>query len=257
MAELKTGLAKLREPFDPKLISKLPKPTKAQTDAVKADYKAGARCQQCGTWHHPAVVHLDYVGHAALTDRLLDADPEWNWEPVKTNEDGTPALDKDGGMWIRLTVCGVTRLGYGDAQDKTGSNAVKERIGDALRNAAMRFGAALDLWSKVDLHFDEHEPKPENKHTPVNASMHGVVIPDNIMEELRFLAAELVDLVEAKGNPSAARDLLDSTRVSEDELPVSGDYLLALSQILLPNSKTRAALKAEKKRRSLAAGAGV
>lgn len=100
------------------------------------------------------------------------------------------------------------------------------------------------------------KPKVENKHTPVNASMQGVVIPDNIMEELRFLAAELVDLVEAKGNPSAARDLLDSTRVSEDELPVSGDYLLALSQILLPNSKTRAALKAEKKRRSLADGAG-
>lgn len=157
MTDMKTGLAKLREPFDPKLISKLPKPTKTQTDAVKADYKAGVRCTACGTWHHPAVVHLDYVGHAALTDRLLDADPEWNWEPVKTNDDGTPALDANGGMWIKLTVCGVTRLGYGDAQDKTGANAVKERIGDALRNAAMRFGAALDLWSKVDLHFDEHD----------------------------------------------------------------------------------------------------
>lgn len=164
MVELKTGLAKLREPFDPKLISKLPKPTKAQTDAVKTDYKNGIRCQQCGTWHHKDVAHLDYVGHAALTDRLLDADPEWNWEPVKTNDDGTPALDKDSGMWIKLTVCGVTRLGYGDAQDKTGANAVKERIGDALRNAAMRFGAALDLWSKVDIHFDEHEDmKPVKK----------------------------------------------------------------------------------------------
>jgi uncharacterized protein YjbJ (UPF0337 family) len=29
---------------------------------------------------------------------------------------------------------------------------MKERIGDALRNAAMRFGAALDLWHKGDLH---------------------------------------------------------------------------------------------------------
>jgi hypothetical protein len=28
---------------------------------------------------------------------------------------------------------------------------VKEAIGDALRNAAMRFGAALDLWAKSDL----------------------------------------------------------------------------------------------------------
>ena len=31
---------------------------------------------------------------------------------------------------------------------------MKERIGDALRNAAMRFGAALDLWHKGDLHAD-------------------------------------------------------------------------------------------------------
>jgi hypothetical protein len=53
-------------------------------------------------------------------------------------------------LWIRLTICGVTRLGYGDSQGKRGGNAVKEAIGDALRNAGMRFGAALDLWHKGD-----------------------------------------------------------------------------------------------------------
>ena len=38
----------------------------------------------------------------------------------------------------------------------------KEVIGDALRNAAMRFGAALDLWHKGQLHADEDEDeKPE------------------------------------------------------------------------------------------------
>ncbi len=254
--EKKTGLALLREPFLPHQISKLPKPTKAQTDAVKADFKKGVRCALCGAWHHPDVIHLDYVGHAALTDRLLDADPAWNWDYVAVGPDGNPVFDKDGGMWIKLTVCGVTRLGYGDAQDKTGGNATKERIGDALRNAAMRFGAALDLWHKGDLHVED-EPKEKNKHAPVNAAMEGVVIPEKIMEELRFLASELVDLVEAKNDPSKARDLLDSTRLTEDELPVDGDYMLALWQILAPNSKTRSALNAEKKRRSLAAGAGV
>jgi hypothetical protein len=35
---------------------------------------------------------------------------------------------------------------------------MKERIGDALRNAGMRFGAALELWHKGDLHIDEGEP---------------------------------------------------------------------------------------------------
>lgn len=155
----------MRTQFPPHQISKLPKPTKAQTDEVKSDYKAGVRCTVCGGWHHPKVVHLDYVGHAALTDRLLDVDPDWNWEPFALDSNGLPAIDKDGGLWIRLTIKGVTRPGYGDAQGKTGGDAMKERIGDALRNAAMRFGAALDLWHKGDLHIDE--PEKEQKEPTI------------------------------------------------------------------------------------------
>lgn len=156
----KVGLDLLREPFAANQISKLPKPTKRQTDEVKADFKAGTRCDICGGWHHPNVVHLDYVGHAALTDRLLDCDPEWNWAPVAIAEDETPKFDAVNGMWIRLTVCNVARLGYGFPDGKVGGNAIKEVIGDALRNAAMRFGAALDLWHKGDLHVDDDD---ENK----------------------------------------------------------------------------------------------
>jgi len=153
MAELK--FTTMRDPIPPRLINKLPKPTKQQTDEVKADYKKGVRCDICGGWHHPKVVHLDYFGHAALTSMLLDVDPNWTWEPLALGQDGLPVIDKDGGMWIKLTVLGVTRLGYGDAQGKTGGDAMKERIGDALRNAAMRFGAALELWHKGDLHGEE------------------------------------------------------------------------------------------------------
>lgn len=152
----------MRAPFEPNQISKLPKPTKRQTDEVKADFSKGIRCDLCGGWHHPKVVHLDYVGHAALTDRLLDCDPNWNWEPVAFDERGSPAVDANGGMWIRLTVCDQTRLGYGSADGKRGGDAVKELIGDALRNAAMRFGAALDLWHKGDLHGDD-EPDQGQK----------------------------------------------------------------------------------------------
>lgn len=167
------GLALLREPFPDHQISKLPKPTAQQTADVKADFKKGIRCGICGAWHHKDVVHLDYVGHAALTDRLLDCDPAWSWEPVAFNDQGSPLMEKDGGLWIRLTVCGVTRLGYGNPDGKTGGNAVKETIGDALRNAAMRFGAALDLWHKGDLHADDDLPAPksqpiiEDRHTPM------------------------------------------------------------------------------------------
>lgn len=151
------GLKKLREPFESHQINKLPKPYKKESEKGK--------CRECGGWHGLPAVHLDYVGHAALTDRLLEVDPEWTWEPVAFDEQGLPRFDANGGLWIRLTVCGVTRLGYGDAQGKRGGDAVKEAIGDALRNAGMRFGAALDLWHKGDLRDAQEqrgtEPDPE------------------------------------------------------------------------------------------------
>lgn len=148
--EKPTGLALLREPFPEHQISKLAKETRAQIDERKSNKNCIVwNCPVCGGHHHQKAVHLDYVGHAALTDRLLDADPHWAWEPVVM--EGLP--NPGQGMWIRLTVCGVSRLGYGSADGKTGGNAIKEIIGDALRNAAMRFGAALDLWHKKgDLH---------------------------------------------------------------------------------------------------------
>ena len=148
---LKTGLELLREPFPENQISQLPRGTKAQNNCPANEKK---NCNICGGWHHPQVIHLAYVGHAALTDRLLDADPLWTWEPLAL-KDGLPAFDETGGLWIKLTVCGHIRIGYGHAmasEYKEIGSREKEVIGDALRNAAMRFGAALDLWHKGDLH---------------------------------------------------------------------------------------------------------
>jgi hypothetical protein len=211
------GLKKLREPFKPNQISKLPKPTKKQTEEVKADFKKGTRCKLCNGWHHPDVVHLDYVGHAALTDRLLDCDPEWSWIPLSSDEQGLPQFDKTGGLWIKLTVCGVTRLGYGNAQGKeqmdVGSRE-KEVIGDALRNAAMRFGAALDLWHKGDLHADEEETKQPVKITP-----------DPVDEEKVFKASvwfkEMIDVDQIEVNwqivQAAYAKLSSNERMAVDE----------------------------------------
>lgn len=109
--------AALRKPFPREVVGKLPK----------------------------GGVMLDYVGHAAVTDRLLTIDPAWSWEPLAVDEQGLPLLDRAGNLWIKLTVCGVTRIGVGDGK------SAKEVIGDALRNAAMRFGVALDLWTKDEL----------------------------------------------------------------------------------------------------------
>ena len=134
----------LRAPFAPAQIGKLPKPHKKDSPKGK--------CPECGGFHGLPAVHLDYVGHAAATDRLLQVDPEWTWRPMAKDGNGFPLLDARGGLWIELTICGVTRPGYGDEMMGKG---MKEIIGDAIRNAAMRFGVALDLWSKEDIHRDE------------------------------------------------------------------------------------------------------
>lgn len=167
------SLNKMRKPFADNLISKLPKPTKQQTEDVKSNRNLGIRCQICKQWHHKDVVHLDYVGHAAITDRLLEVDPTWYWEPLAYDSQGLPLFDKTGGLWIKLTVCGHTRLGYGNAepsQFKDAGAREKEVIGDALRNAAMRFGAALELWHKGDLHTDQNDQKDTEKTNTVKPS---------------------------------------------------------------------------------------
>ncbi|MGS2805372.1 hypothetical protein [Nocardia sp. MW-W600-9] len=153
-------LAKLRAKFEQHQMGLLPKPY--SKDSPKAD------CKVCGGWHGLPAMHLDFVGHAAVTDRLLDVDPFWNWAPLSLDDAGLPKADGNGGLWITLTIAGVTRLGYGDAQGKRGGDAVKEAIGDAIRNAAMRFGVALDLWHKGDLHIEEaDEPEAPADEDPV------------------------------------------------------------------------------------------
>ena len=93
-------------------------------------------------------LQLDYVSHAWVTDRLLQVDPMWTWKPLAFTESGLPAFDANGGLWIELTICGVTRYGYGEPQGRDKFDMTKGAIGNAIRNAAMRFGVALDLWAK-------------------------------------------------------------------------------------------------------------
>ncbi|MEU7980526.1 hypothetical protein AB0B63_18580 [Micromonospora sp. NPDC049081] len=141
----------LREPFPAELIGKLPRIwckgcRDNQRSGRTCEQHTKVKCRDCNNNITQAHLHLDYVGHAETTDRFLSVDPEWNWEPMAFGTDGLPLIDRAGGLWIRLTIAGVTRPGYGHANGKEGPDAVKEAIGDALRNAGMRFGVALDLW---------------------------------------------------------------------------------------------------------------
>lgn len=155
------SLAKLREPFPQAEIRYLPRVWCGTCRDMKGACKDHQRmkCQKCRNNISSAHIDLAYVGHAEATNRLLNVDPAWGWEPVALDEKGLPQHDQNGGLWIRLTVCGVTRLGYGNAEGKRGGDAVKEIIGDAIRNAGMRFGMALDLWTSSDLEIAENGPK--------------------------------------------------------------------------------------------------
>lgn len=157
-------LLALMEPFKGKQVGKLPRVTcgDCSDKRKRCDKHTKERCKTCNAYTSPQHIHLDYVGHAEVTRRFLEVDPTWQWEPVATDDNGLPMLDHDDrgnpvGLWIRLTVLGVTRLGYGSVPPGQ-ADAVKVLIGDALRNAALRFGVALDMWVKND----RSDPAAEN-----------------------------------------------------------------------------------------------
>lgn len=153
------------EPFSGEQLGKKPQGTCRDCTKGQCSRHVKQWCETCKQNITTAHIHLDFVGHAHLTARLLQLDPFWSWEPVAFDEDGLPKIKVNGGqahLWIRLTVAGITRLGVGSEPvekfGKPNENLLKELIGDALRNAGMRFGLALNLWAKGELLEDAEEP---------------------------------------------------------------------------------------------------
>lgn len=132
---LKNVLLKYGVP-DPKIVGKLPK---------------GGR-------------QLDFVGHADVTKFLLEIDPHWSWVPIEW-KDGRPAIHIENGMatmWGELRLLGQARLGVGSVEAKK-ADLDKELVSDFLRNAAMRFGICLSLWTKQewdDIESASRQPAP-------------------------------------------------------------------------------------------------
>lgn len=96
-------------------------------------------------------INLAYVSHADITRILIEVDPLWSWQPIEW-VNGRPAIHVENGtatMWGTLTLLGKSMIGVGSVRaDK--QDHEKEIVGDFLRNAAMRFGIAISLWSKQD-----------------------------------------------------------------------------------------------------------
>lgn len=106
-------------------------------------------------------VQLRYLSHIWVRKALQDADPDWYWEPMGYDSDGQPVIERDSqgnpvGFWIWLHLLGTKMPGYGSVEPGK-RDAVKELIGDSLRNASMRLIGG-SLWVK-----DNAKKKPPAK----------------------------------------------------------------------------------------------
>lgn len=171
-------VAALSAQFPPEEVGKLPKSVcKRCSESPRKVCDAHTwvtRCGACGNSHSSAMIHLDFVGHADLTHRLNDVAPDWTWRPFNPEElAGIPPKFREDGLWIMLLIPGLPPMpGFGDADGKQGGSAVKEAIGDALRNAAMRRGAALSLWAKGDREWEHADDTPDPDDVPPARQQH-------------------------------------------------------------------------------------
>jgi hypothetical protein len=109
----------------------------------------------------------------------------------------------------------------------------KEVIGDALRNAGMRFGAALALWHKGELHVEEpadKEDKPKDPRDPLTAprgsarevtteAFNGLTVPEQ--ESLRSKLQSIIDAWEVDGIVKAYDVLMEQQLDTEGQLAMS------------------------------------
>lgn len=148
---------------DPGMLAQLPRYTGNERDKSKRNK---SRCDVCGGWHEQPSIHLDYMGHADVTEALIKIDPFWTWRPAAINQSSggpaiVPSLGKAGMMvmWAYLTILGKEMLCVGTAQQSK-EELEKELIGDMIRNGALRFGIAVRLWSKADHEDVKDTPEP-------------------------------------------------------------------------------------------------
>jgi hypothetical protein len=119
-----------------------------------ADCKAGQwacvdghlveRCSVCHQDVTTAHVHVSYIPHARVRERLDDVDRDWSWEPMARDEFGRPAMD-GGSLWIHLTVGGKTVIGVGDAPGEVAGRGRRQAVSSAIKNAAEALGVGRYL----------------------------------------------------------------------------------------------------------------
>ena len=136
--------------------------TPDQVAALSVPFPADVIKQKGG-----AKFKANYVDHGHVTERLLEVDPEWSWEPLGVTDDGLPAIqyvNERACLWGRMTVCGVTRIEVG-VVDAHKDEVLKEAVSDFIKRGAMRFGVALHLW-KGEEDRSQRSRKPPSAAAP-------------------------------------------------------------------------------------------
>ena len=165
-------------------------------------------------------IQLDYVGHAEITKILIKIDPLWDWRPLKIDDDGLPAYRVENGMAHmagELTLLGHTRLAVGSAPHNK-QDLLKELVSDFIRNAAMRFGVALSLWSKEEWSDSPAPAKPVKKTAAKKIAAPAPAVADDELVDRetleRFFAA-------CRGANLDPQEVAAQALVTLDEVTVS------------------------------------
>ena len=211
------ALGRLRLPFPVEAIDKLPKPFKR--DALKGKClprSEGGNAPEdqdyyCGKWHGLPAFHLNYVGHAYVTERLLDVDPLWTWEPMAFDERGLPRfvaneMGDPVAFWIKLTACEKTVIGVGTVEPGC-KEPEKQLISDAIRNAAMRLGIALDMWMKSGEDDVVQDVRTAGAGVPGGAPTRLTVRQDVLDTSTRPPAQPVANKIFAASNPKHVFDV--------------------------------------------------
>lgn len=202
----------LRARFGKKEIGKRPVITCPGCDSqTKCTVHEWLPCDTCGVTISTAHTHVDYIGQAHVRARLSKVDPDWSWEPMGITDEGLPAVDARGGLWIRLTVCGVTRIGYGVVERGRHPNAT-----EAI-NRAIRFTARDEFG--VGLYLLEQQPRREQPAEPVGPhadAAEGAPAVEPVDVPLPFDEGERRDALRREIQEQAATFHMDIPTVAAD-----------------------------------------
>lgn len=150
---------------------------------------------------------IDTINHAVVTDRLNQIAPSWSYEITRFVEvDGADGMKHLLAVFGSMTIGSVTRWEAGEVErPSTYGDELKKAMSDFIKRAAMRFGVALDLWSKEDL--QSAQPSSVIPAAPVIADsvataqklVEKPVLTDEQAANARALAAAAKPSVVAQG----------------------------------------------------------